>query len=155
MRPKIIGAGMLAICPETERFLMLKRRYDMEYPGYWNYPGGSFDEKDGYPKVTALREFREETGYKGIVKISKQPLYVYKTNHLDFYTYAGVLPFEFVPNMKGEYICGEESLDFGWFPVCCRWGYDENILPPIIDVFNLKRETIKKIINKFKNKNYE
>jgi len=158
MKQKVIAAGVLAICPETERFLLLKRRYDMVFGGYWGLPGGCFDEEDGYPKKTALREFREETGYDGPVKISKSPLYVNKSNQLDFYTYICILPWEFTPNLKGECVDGEESLDFGWFKIECKevWENQEaKIIPSIITMFDLKEDVIKKVINKFKNKNYE
>jgi 8-oxo-dGTP pyrophosphatase MutT (NUDIX family) len=155
MEQKIIAAGLIAVCPETGRFLLLKRREDIEYPGYWNLPGGSFDEKDKYPKITAIREFREETGYNGIVKISKSPLYIDRSNCLDFYTYVGILPWEFIPYLKGECARGDESLDYGWFPVNCKWEYNEKIMPSIITVLNLKREILEIIVNKFKDKNFE
>jgi len=155
MEQKIIAAGALAICPETNRFLMLKRRDDVVYPGYWGIVGGNFEEKDVYPKKTAIRELREETGYDGPIKVSKQPIYVEKTNHIDFYTYICILPWEFVPNLKGECKCGKENLDFGWFPLTCKWDYEENIIPSIIEILDIKRESIEKVVNKFKNKNYE
>lgn len=155
MEQKVIAAGVLAICPETGRFLMLKRRKDVKYPEYWGLPGGHFDEKDGYPKITAIREFREESGYDGLIKISKTPLYINKSNHLDFYTYVGILPNEFVPNLKGESVSGSESINYGWFPIDCEWSFEEKIMPSIITVFDLKRRVIEKTVNKFKDKNYE
>ena len=155
MNQKIIAAGVLAICPETGRFLMLKRRIDIEYPGYWNLPGGGFDEEDKYPKITAIREFKEETGYKGTIKISNKPIDVYSTNHIDFYTYVAILPWEFTPDLKGECECGDESLDYAWVSVSCKWEYKEKIMPSIISILDLKDTQLKKIINKFKDKNYE
>ena len=155
MKEKVIAAGLLAICPETGRFIMLKRREDMEYPGYWNLPGGSFDEEDKYPKITAIREFKEETGYKGPIKISNKPIDVYSNNHIDFYTYVAILPWEFVPDLKGKSENGDESLDYAWVSVLCKWGYEEKIIPSVIKVLDLKENLIKKLVNKFKNKNYE
>jgi len=154
MEQKVIAAGLMAICPETGRFLMLKRREDMKFPGYWSVPGGFFDEKDGYPKVTALREFREETGYEGVVKISKEVLYLKKDNHLNFYVYVGILPYEFVPNLKGECEIGNESVDYGWFPTTCKWEYDEKVVPSVVTVLDLKKDLLEKLIDKFKYKNY-
>lgn len=155
MKEKVIGAGLLAICPETGRFIMLKRREDIEYPGYWNLPGGNFDEEDKYPKITAIREFKEETGYKGPIKISNKPIDVYSNNHIDFYTYAAILPWEFVPDLKGECENGDENLDYAWVSVLCKWGYEEKIIPSVIKALVSKENLIKKIVNKFKNKNYE
>ena len=152
MEQKIIAAGMLAICPETGRYLILKRRNDVKYPGYWGLPGGFLDEEDGYPKITAIREFKEETKYKGLIKLSKEPLFVEKSNHLDFYFYVGILPYEFVPDLQGECKCSPESLDYKWIELDCK---NDNIIPTIISTIELKRDLIEKVINKFKNKNYE
>jgi len=155
MYEKTIGAGLLAICPETERFLLLKRRETVKFPGYWGLPGGSFDEKDGYPKITAVREFREETGYSGLVKVSKEPIYVRSDNHINFYFYVGILPNEFVPNLKGEGSEKEpESLSHSWFSVTYKWGEDDKVIPSIITVLNTKSELLRKVINKFKDKNF-
>lgn len=152
MEQKKIAAGLFAICPETEKFLLLKRRYDVSYPGMWGFPGGTLDESDGYPKITALREFREETGYDGPVKISKEVLYIDKKNTCDFYVYVGILPWEFVPDLKGEFEVGQESLDYGWFGVDDRC---DEFIEEINIMLDLKKDLIRKIINKFKNKNYE
>lgn len=91
MYNKIIAAGLFAICPETERYLLLKRRDGVSYPNYWGFPGGLFDEGDLFPKATAIREFCEETGYNGAIKISKEPLFIDKNNVSDFYVYVGVI----------------------------------------------------------------
>ena len=152
MEQKIIAAGMLAICPETGRYLILKRRNDVKYPGYWGLPGGFLDEEDGYPKITAIREFKEETKYKGLIKLSKEPLFVEKSNHLDFYFYVGILPYEFVPDLQGECKCSPESLDYKWIELDSK---NDNIIPTIISTIEIKRDLIEKVINKFKNKNYE
>lgn len=155
MYEKTIAAGIMAICPETGNFLMLKRNNDTEYPGHWNFPGGHFDQTDEFPKNTAIREFREETGYKGIFKISKMPLHINKTNYCVFYTYIAIMPEEFTPNLKGEYIIGSESVNYGWFPLTYEFKSNEKIIPSIITIFDLERDTLKKIVNKFKDKNYE
>jgi 8-oxo-dGTP pyrophosphatase MutT (NUDIX family) len=156
MEQKVIAAGLIAICPETGRFLLLKRRDTVKFPGHWGLPAGSFDEKDGYPKITAIREFKEETGYNGPVKISKEPIYVRSDNHINFYFYVGILPNEFTPDLKGEGKNGEnESLDYKWVSTTCKWDSDDKIIPSIITVLDLKGELLKKVINKFKDKNYE
>lgn len=52
--------------------LMTQRNYwnfemsrPMKFPGEWVFPGGCFEEEDLDLKNTAIREFIEETGYKG------------------------------------------------------------------------------------------
>lgn len=155
MYEKNIGAGLLAICPETERFLLIKRRETVKFPGYWSVPGGNFDDEDGYPKRTAIREFREETGYEGPVKISKEPIYIRNDNHFSFYVYVGILPFEFVPNLQGEGDDSEpESLDYKWVPITCKWTEDDKVVPSVITVLDTKSELLKKVIDKFKDKNF-
>jgi len=155
MTEKVIAAGLLAICPETGRFLMLKRRNNVKYSNYWSLPGGHFEVNDVYPKITAVREFREETGYDGVIKISKQPLCVYKNNHLNFYTYVAILPFEFTPELKGDCTCGNENVDFRWFSVSYKWDLNEDIMPSLDNILQTKESKLIKIINKFKDKNYE
>ena len=157
MEQKKIAAGLLAICPETERFLILKRSSHVVYPNYWAPPGGSFEECDKYPKMTAVREFREETGYCGVMKVSKEPLDIYDTNHISFYTYVCILPNEFAPNLKGEAECGLESSDYAWTTIDCFDKVKDSILiiPSFLDIIENKRGLLNKVINKFKNKNYE
>jgi 8-oxo-dGTP pyrophosphatase MutT (NUDIX family) len=155
MYEKSLGAGLFAICPETGRFLLIKRRNDVKFPEYWSVPGGNFDEEDGYPKRTAVREFREETGYKGPVKISKEPIYIKTDNHVNFYVYVGILPFEFVPNLQGEGSESEpESLAYSWVPVTCKWDENDKVVPSVITVMDTKADLLAKVINKFKDKNF-
>ena len=77
---------------------------------------------------------------------------------MDFYTYICILPWEFTPDLKGESVCGDESLDYRWVKVDCKnvWmQQDARVIPSIITMLDLKEDEIKKVINKFKNKNYE
>ncbi|MFA5068293.1 MAG: NUDIX hydrolase [Candidatus Izemoplasmatales bacterium] len=153
MEEKTIAAGILTICPKTERFLILKRAKDMKFAEYWNLPGGSIDDSDGYPKVSAIREFKEETGYSGQMVISKEPLHVSKSNCFDFYTYVGIVPSEFVPDLNNTEFC--ENTDYKWVSVLSDFKNSEKIVSNIVDVLSLKKNKILAIIKKFKQKKYE
>ena len=148
MEQKKIAAGVFVLCPNTERVLLLKRGKGVKYAGYWGFPGGSFDEEDGGPKVTALREFEEETGYKGEMRISKEPLYIENSNHLDFYSYLCLIPNEFIPNLKGERVVGNEHDEYAWFELDVK---SNIMMPTIIKILNEKKCILDKAIKKFKN----
>ena len=120
----------------------MKRRKDVEFPLMWGFAAGGLDEDDNNPKITAIREFREETGYNGKIIISKEVLLREKTNHLDFYLYLCMVPGEFKPNLSGECECGLEHLEYAWFDLDVL---DENLMVPTV-VSSIKNN--KNIINK-------
>jgi 8-oxo-dGTP pyrophosphatase MutT (NUDIX family) len=148
MKEKTIAAGMFVLCYKTGRHLLLKRRCDVKYAGYWGSPGGSFDDVDENPKVTALREFKEETGYCGKMHISKEPLLVERSNHIDFYTYLCVVPEEFIPNLKGEMVIGQEHDNYAWFKLDIL---SKKIMPTTIEILNNKKDVLNKVIKNFNN----
>jgi 8-oxo-dGTP pyrophosphatase MutT (NUDIX family) len=63
------GGGVLAIAEDTGRFLVALRGKDVREPGTWGTIGGRRDPGDITLKDTALREFREETGYEGDIDL--------------------------------------------------------------------------------------
>lgn len=126
MEPKKIAAGILPLCVSTGRILLLRRAHDSTYAGSWAPPGGTFDKEDLCPKVTAIREFREETGYDQKFKVSKQPWYTDDSNHIVFYTYIGLIEEEFFPKLQGEREEGLESEGFMW---CYPDNLPKNMLP--------------------------
>jgi len=141
MREKIIAAGIMIVCPETRTQLLLKRRKTSDYANYWTSPGGTFDDEDGNPKTTAIREFKEETGFKGKLSISNKPIVIEKNNHIDFYLYLGFVTKEFKPDLKGECFSGQEHQGYAWF--------DLDFIPDKIMSSNLKAITDKiDIINR-------
>jgi ADP-ribose pyrophosphatase YjhB (NUDIX family) len=46
MKSKTIAAGIFCLCPNTGRHLLMKRRCDVKFAGYWGFPGGGFDDED-------------------------------------------------------------------------------------------------------------
>ena len=146
MKEKKIAAGMFVLCPKTGRHLLLKRPLDFKWGGFWCSPGGHFDPADEFPKATAIREFVEETGYRGKINILKTPLLVESDNHLDFYTFLGVVEDEFVPCLKGEMEGRNEHDDYKWIDLneaFCQ------MMPTTAWILKSKRDIIDKTIKKF------
>lgn len=56
-------AGLLAVARSTGRVLLLQRP-----EGTWEAPGGHAEALES-PRATALREFGEETGYRGPLRL--------------------------------------------------------------------------------------
>jgi dATP pyrophosphohydrolase len=87
------GAGILAIAEDTGRFLVGLRSENVREPGTWNLPGGKRDKNDKTLEDTALREFKEETGYDGpldlvpVMEFEDPGVFVFKT-------FVGLLPTE-------------------------------------------------------------
>ena len=144
---KMIAAGVLPICKETGRLLLIRRGQKQSQAGTWASFGGKFESgEDKNPKENALREFVEESGYGGKFKISNKPLDVYNTNHLIFYTFVGMFDNEFVPDLEQ----GEEASDYGWFEL---ENLPSDLHPGVFEMFEKNKKTISKIINFFKKQN--
>jgi 8-oxo-dGTP pyrophosphatase MutT (NUDIX family) len=107
----------------------------VKYENYWGFPGGSFDEGDGNSKTTAIREFREETGYMGDIKVVKKPILIEKSNHIDFYAYLFIVDEEFEPNLKGEMEVGNESENYAWFELNV---ISKKMMPTVIEILTKK-----------------
>ena len=93
---RITGAGILAISPEG-KILVGLRGQDGPEPGTWASFGGKAESSD--MKKEALREFREETGFKGDMELF--PAYVYEDKHLKFHNFIGLVN-EFKPKLNFE-----------------------------------------------------
>jgi 8-oxo-dGTP pyrophosphatase MutT (NUDIX family) len=100
-----IGAGVLPISLKTKRILIAFRSGYVDTPNTWSTWGGSIDideENENQPNKIALREFREETGYDGEIKLI--PSYIHKTlnNFFTYYNFIGLLDDEFTPQLDWE-----------------------------------------------------
>ena len=120
--------------------MLIKRGLDQPQPGTWATFGGKFEKgEDLDPKQNAIREFVEESGYKGKFKISSNPLDVYRTNHLQFYTFIGLFDEEFVPDLD----TADEAIDYGWFYL---GEFPENLHIGVLDMFTENKKTLENII---------
>jgi 8-oxo-dGTP pyrophosphatase MutT (NUDIX family) len=137
---KIIAAGVLPICKKTGRIMLIRRGMDQSNPGTWATFGGKFEDgEDLDPKQTALREFVEESGYKGKFKLSSKPIDVYNSNHLKFYTFIGLFDEEFIPDLE----TADEAIDYGWFYL---GEFPNDLHPGVSEIFIENKKTIENII---------
>jgi 8-oxo-dGTP pyrophosphatase MutT (NUDIX family) len=136
--PKI-GAGVIAIDTRTGDILLGRRGFNGNSPNTWAPFGGTFELKDGNPKETAKREFKEESGYDGSFQISSGPIYVNKNNNLTFFNYIGLFDGKFP--VKIDY---SESLGYGWFPLN---SLPENLLKGFQELIDSKGGEIQKMID--------
>jgi 8-oxo-dGTP pyrophosphatase MutT (NUDIX family) len=120
-RPKFWGfkgAGILPRCSTTGRYLLGYRSAEVNEGHSWGLFGGAIEGKE-HSRLAALREFREETKYKG--RINTRLLYVHKDEGFRFYNYLGHIKEEFIPildweNEKAEWFALEDfpkPLHFG------------------------------------------
>lgn len=94
-----IGAGILPYCTTSKRFLINLRSQDVNEPGTYGIWGGKLDEDyEDDPKEAAMREFEEETKYKGEIHIEE--LCVYKTKGFEYHNYLGKVSREFDPDIS-------------------------------------------------------
>jgi 8-oxo-dGTP pyrophosphatase MutT (NUDIX family) len=137
MHPKKIGAGILMIDAETGDLLLGRRGFNNTHTAnMWAPFGGTWETKDGHPKVTAQREFEEESGINVPYTISSSPFYINDDNHLTFYTYLGTVKKKFHVAISGE------SLGYGWFPLD---KLPHNLLPGFAEMISDNKEKLEKI----------
>jgi 8-oxo-dGTP pyrophosphatase MutT (NUDIX family) len=139
MEPKKIGAGILMIDAQTGDVLLGRRGFQSQSPNTWAPFGGTFEGRDGHPKITAQREFEEESGITEPYQISKKPFHISNDNHLQFYTYLGIIIKKFPVSI------GSESLGYGWFPLS---GLPHNLLSGFEKLLGEKKTELEGIIEK-------
>ena len=93
------GAGVLVYCTSTNRFLLGLRSKLVNEPNTWGTFGGKI-EGDADPKMAALRELKEETGYNGNVDL--QLFDVFQSGNFKFYNFLGKVEEEFSPTLDWE-----------------------------------------------------
>jgi hypothetical protein len=70
------------------------------------------------------------------------------SNHIDFYAYLGIVPEEFIPNLKGEMKCGEENEEYAWFELDF---VSDKMMPTVLNILTNKKDILYKAIKKFQN----
>jgi len=104
---KVKAAGILCVSEDTKNFLVVKRAEGSPEPNTWCSAGGKVEESDKNWKDTALREFKEETGFKGNMKVKE--VYIYNKPELEFHNFIGVVPKEFIPKLDKS-----ENTEYKW-----------------------------------------
>lgn len=122
-----IGAGVLPVCSSTKRILVAMRSSYVNEPHTWGVIGGKLDEEhhidnkniDTDVKGAAKREFIEETGFNGNVKLHSAYIFEAKEGGnvvFTYYNFIGELPEEFdaTPDRETSYfewVTFEELMD--------------------------------------------
>jgi len=93
------GAGILPmfIYNGKAEFLVGLRGPECNEPGTWGVWGGMIESGEK-PAVAAKREFEEESGYTGKIKLV--PSYVFKTKGFEYYNFLGIVPKKFEPDLS-------------------------------------------------------
>lgn len=94
------GAGCIILAKDTKRICLPHRSSYVEQPDTWGTWGGAIDSGED-PKVSAIRELREEAGYNG--KLELIPLYVFKhPSGFTYYNFLALVEEEFAPKLDWE-----------------------------------------------------
>lgn len=96
-----LAAGILPYCPKTGRYLIAKRGPTISNPNQWTNFGGKADKGEN-PAQTAVREFKEESGYKGSVRLNRPIPTKNNKDGITFYNFIGEVPAEFQPTTIGK-----------------------------------------------------
>jgi len=95
-----LGAGILPICTTTNRILVGLRSSNVNSPNTWGTFGGKVEGDDNNLKDVALREFQEEAGYSGPIKLI--PAYVFRDGEFTYHNFIGLVEKEFTPSLDWE-----------------------------------------------------
>ena len=96
-----VGGGVLPIALSTKRFLVPYRSAHVNEPHTWGVIGGKVDnEAEMDIQGEVRREFEEETGFHGSIKLI--PAFVFKTDGFEYHNFIGILPDEFEPKTDWE-----------------------------------------------------
>ena len=101
------GAGCIPMAQDTGRYLIPLRSAEVEQPFTWGTIGGAIDANED-PLNAAVREFKEETEYKGNILMSRH-IHQFQKDDFVYNTFVILLPEEFKP------ILNWESRDAQWF----------------------------------------
>ncbi len=98
-----IGAGILPFCSGTGKFLLGYRGQKVSCPYTWAIFGGKLEGNNASLdsiRKCAIREFKEETKFKGHMTLIKAAVYIEKYN--EYHNYIGVVEDEFKPRLNWE-----------------------------------------------------
>lgn len=143
LKHRLIGAGVLPICPTTRRVLLCKRGEIQSNPLQWASWGGGFEpDKDLTPRDCAKREFWEETRCIHRYKISKKPIYISEHLSFKYYLYAGIFDMEWIPDIETE----KEASGWGWFYLD---DLPEPMIPDLKDFLDKNMGIVENLIRHF------
>jgi 8-oxo-dGTP pyrophosphatase MutT (NUDIX family) len=98
-----VAAGILPIAKSTGKILLNLRSKYVNEPLTYGVYGGKLDHGDlNDRKKAAEREFIEETGYKGIIKVHDAFLFKTSNGSFEYQNYIGEIESEFDPTYDWE-----------------------------------------------------
>jgi 8-oxo-dGTP pyrophosphatase MutT (NUDIX family) len=113
------GAGCVVLAQDTGRILIAHRSAHVEQPHTWGGWGGAIDSGED-PAKAAVREVKEEAGYRGEI-VGIQPLFVFEKNDFRYSNFLVVVPEEFTPVLNWE-SQGYQWVEFGKWPQPLHFG---------------------------------
>jgi len=93
------AAGITVVADTTGRLLLLRRSRQVPKSGLWACPAGRLDRGEK-PLDAAVREFREETGYEGPMRV--EYVGAQRERKRVFHHFVGNVPNEFRPRLNWE-----------------------------------------------------
>ena len=104
--PVKLAAGILPICKNTGKILMMKRADNMPQGGTWAGVGGKLEQKNGETEENILdvakREFTEETACKDYYSVIPSYVYISPNGAFKYYNFIGLFDDEFEPVLNPE-----------------------------------------------------
>jgi len=101
------GAGALLFCPDTQRFLFIKRSDTGDHAGTWCCPGGGVEEHETVEEAVR-RECEEEIGYRPEGELLHMNRDAQDGGQFIFHNHFCLVPEEFEP------VLNPEHTDFVW-----------------------------------------
>lgn len=135
------GAGVMPVAQDTGRILLPHRSSHVEQPNEWGATWGGAIDRGLDPQETVQKEFAEESGYAGQMKLI--PLRTFKDDNSDFqyFNFLGIVPSEFIPKLNWE-SQNYKWVEFGDWPQPMHFGFD-TILNDPFSVQEIKKATSK------------
>lgn len=109
------GAGALMYCPDTNRFLLLKRSENCDEPHTWCSGGGGVEPGEALHEAVR-REYEEETGFDQNESCDLHYLGMQTHPGFEFHNYLGLVDNEFEPQLNDEHT-DSQWLHWKDFPV--------------------------------------
>jgi 8-oxo-dGTP pyrophosphatase MutT (NUDIX family) len=97
-----LAAGVIPIAQDTKRILLNLRSKFVNEPLTFGIWGGKLDSGERDLKEAAIREFREETHYKGPIRLIKAHLFKTPNNSFQYQNFIGIVNKEFTPHLDWE-----------------------------------------------------